>query len=307
MSTPHFPSRYEVGDLVGSGGMGLVYRLDDRALGRTIAVKTVQPEWREPASLKQFVEEARATSQLEHPNILPVYDLGTSEGVPFYTMPLVHGRTLTALLADRPPTLARRLGILQQLCEALEYAHGKGILHRDLKPDNVMIGDHGEVFLMDWGLSRGPAQVGTPGYMPPPGEEPGVPGDLYALGTLAYELFTLKPAHPGSTPQERLQCKTPRPPSQVPKEVGNIVMRLLDHNPARRYASAREVHAALTAYIDGEAPVTCLCTGAKRATFGLGHLIDRWGTIAVVGAATWLSLPLLFLLLLATGVLHYGG
>ncbi len=328
-------ARYQLGPVVGSGGMGRVFAVEDRDLGRTVAVKTIHPDWRDPLNLTRFINEARATSQLQHPNILSVYDLGIDgQGTPFYTMPLVTGRTLSEvvthlqtgdLAAHQEFSLARRLLMLQQLCEAIQYTHDRGVLHRDIKPENVMVGTFGELYLMDWGLASGSLEtasdqvVGTPGYMAPEllsrGEST-QSGDLYSLGALSYELLTLTPAHPGDSLPLRLAAnlKTPRAadalrhPGQgrIPKEISNIVMRLLHTDPARRFASAREVRAAIQDYLDGEAPVTCLCTGAKRATFEVGHLIDQLGSVAVVLAGAWLVLPLLFLVLLLTGVLHYG-
>jgi len=146
--------RYETLEVLGRGGMGLVTRVRDHDLGRELALKTVLDE--RPRARARFVREVRIVARLEHPSILPVHDLGLdAEGRLYFTMPLVRGRTLERLLEERPPdwTRARFVELAMRVGEALAYAHARGIVHRDVKPANVLIGPYGEVYLTDWGLA----------------------------------------------------------------------------------------------------------------------------------------------------------
>jgi tetratricopeptide (TPR) repeat protein len=172
---------YAVVQTVGHGGRGIVYRVSDPELNRPLAVKVLRPELRdEPDAVRRFLEEAQITSQLQHPGVVPVHAIGRlADGRPYFAMKLVQGRTLAELLAGRPAPshdLPHFLGVFQQVCEAVAYAHSRGVIHRDLKPANVMVGAFGEVQVMDWGLakvlaaevaSRGP-QPGGPGASAPP-------------------------------------------------------------------------------------------------------------------------------------------
>jgi serine/threonine-protein kinase len=153
------PARYELGDEVARGGMGAVLRARDAALGRELAVKVLLDRHRgRPEVLRRFVEEARIGGQLQHPGVVPVYDLGTlPDARPFFAMKLVEGRTLAALLAERADPsadLPRFLSIFEAVCQAVAYAHARGVIHRDLKPSNIMVGAFGEVQVMDWGLAK---------------------------------------------------------------------------------------------------------------------------------------------------------
>jgi serine/threonine-protein kinase len=151
--------RYQLGEEIGRGGMGEVHRARDPHLDRELAVKVLSGDGHDhPELLRRFVEEAQVCSQLQHPGIVPVHDLGTlPDGRPFFAMKLVKGRTLADLLRERPTPaddLPRFLGVFEPVCQAVAYAHSKGVLHRDLKPSNVMVGAFGEVQLMDWGLAK---------------------------------------------------------------------------------------------------------------------------------------------------------
>jgi tRNA A-37 threonylcarbamoyl transferase component Bud32 len=152
-------SRYELAGEIGQGGMGCVLQGYDRHLRRDLAVKMLRPEFQDqPHLLRRFLREARVGARLQHPGIVPVYELGEfADRQPYFTMKLVRGRTLKALLKERPSPdagLPRFLGIFEQVCQTLAYAHAQGVLHRDLKPANVMVGAFGEVQVMDWGLAK---------------------------------------------------------------------------------------------------------------------------------------------------------
>ena len=160
----HLP-QYRVRELVGHGGMGNVLKVDDPKLARTVALKTMKlgPDATEEER-GRFVREATVLAKLAHPNIVPIYDLGADDkGWPFYTMKLVRGRTLQAILKDirdgvpdaaQQHNLDRLLGVFRKVCDAIAFAHSKGVLHRDLKPENIMVGEFGEVLVMDWGLAK---------------------------------------------------------------------------------------------------------------------------------------------------------
>src|SRR5262249_28912990 len=158
--------RYDLVREVGHGGIGVVFRGRDRRLGRELAVKVLRANYRDqPEACRRFVDEARVGSQLQHPAIVPIYELGEfADGSPFLTMKLVEGKTLAALLeernargrssADAAEDLPHFLGIFEQVCQAMAYAHARGVIHRDLKPANIMVGAFGEVQVMDWGFAK---------------------------------------------------------------------------------------------------------------------------------------------------------
>jgi serine/threonine protein kinase len=165
---PGAAGRLRLLDEIGRGGMGAVHKAHDPALGRDVAVKVLLERYQdEPEVLRRFLDEARVGGQLQHPGVVPVYDLGCfPDGRPFFAMKLVEGRTLAALLAERPTPaddLPRFLKVFEQVCQAVGYAHSRGVIHRDLKPSNVMVGAFGEVQVMDWGLAKVRATRRRPG------------------------------------------------------------------------------------------------------------------------------------------------
>jgi serine/threonine-protein kinase len=179
---PERLGRYDLLEEIGRGGMGAVLRGHDPELGRDLAVKVLLPgQQDDPALVSRFTDEAQIAGQLQHPAIVPVYELGRSaDHRPYFTMKLVRGRTLTALLHERPgphDDWPRLLQVFEQVCQAMAYAHSQGVIHRDLKPSNVMVGAFGEVQVMDWGLAKVLKRAGdfTPrAEDPPPGTAPGV-------------------------------------------------------------------------------------------------------------------------------------
>ena len=249
---PPLPRRYELKRLLGEGGMGDVWLARDRRLHRLVAVKVMQARWAEHENaLHRFADEAQLTSQLQHPGIPPVYETGTlPDGRPYFCMKVVRGRTLAALLArraDPADDLPRLLGIFEQVCQAVAYAHSKGVIHRDLKPQNVMVGAFGEVQVMDWGLAKvlkdqaspgrqprkdsvaasvvetdrslqatsltqAGAVLGTFAYMPPEQARGEVDhldrrGDVFGLGAMLCEILTGKPPYEGSREEVRLHAQ----------------------------------------------------------------------------------------------------
>ncbi|MDP2314674.1 MAG: serine/threonine-protein kinase [Pseudomonadota bacterium] len=250
--------RYELGGLLGRGGMGEVRVARDTRLGRDVAIKTARPHGPDQARLAR---EAAMTARLEHPSIMPVYDAGTDdEGLPYYTMRLLPGRSLAAVLAERPsgPARLRLVRHLVDAAEAIAYAHGRGVLHRDLKPANVMVGAFGETVVADWGLACTLEEgarpraggAGTPGYMSPE-QARGAPlderTDVYGLGAMLHELLAGTPPtdRPDAAPSVR-----PRAPV-APPALAAIADRALRADPAERYPSARAFADDLLAWYEG--------------------------------------------------------
>src|SRR5215831_479291 len=221
--------RYENLGEIARGGMGMVYRVRDLELDRELALKVMLVHHPEPEPRRRFVEEARVAGQLQHPGIPPVHEIGELEdGRPYYTMKLIDGQTLAAMLAARPAPqhdLARFVSIFQSICQTLGFAHARGMMHRDMKPENVMVGAFGEIQVMDWGLAKvlgrpdqaavrprgdGASEggslagdvMGTPAYMPPEqalGQVDRVDkrSDVFALGAILCEVLTGAPPYVG--------------------------------------------------------------------------------------------------------------
>ncbi len=217
---------YELGALLGRGGMGDILLGRDRTIGRDVAIKQMRTETPSAEQLSRFLREAKIQARLEHPSIVPVHTLGEDdEGRPYFTMKRLTGTTLGQLLeSSSPPPLPRVLRMFAEVCLAVEFAHSRGVVHRDLKPANIMVGDFGEVYVLDWGLARilaehedassigdgvssldggetqAGALLGTPGYMAPEQIEGaahvGPAADIYALGAILFEILTGAPLHP---------------------------------------------------------------------------------------------------------------
>ncbi|MGC4121440.1 MAG: serine/threonine-protein kinase [Myxococcales bacterium] len=301
--TPECPDRYEFKGEHGKGGQAKVYVTLDRHLGREVAWKELSREAsREPrdsssqaaTNLDRFLREARVTGQLEHPSIVPVYELGRRpDGAFYYTMRLVQGRTLSAAVkgAKDLSERLRLLGHFRDVCHALAFAHSRGIIHRDVKPANVMVGAFGETVVLDWGIAkiRGKDDVrsqeleqrmkslsqdtsgqtlagdalGTPSYMSPEQAEGRVEdvderSDVWGLGGLLYELLTGHPPFLGTTALATLTLVSREPlvpvrtrESAAPPELAAIAEKALSKRRDQRYQSAAEVAADVTAYMAG--------------------------------------------------------
>jgi len=282
--------KYEVIGELGEGGMGKVYLAYDHDLKRRVALKVVKKTGGEFA--RRFLEEAQVMAQLQHPNIVPVHEVGlTANGRPYYTMDVVRGQSLSDVLKElveaerhmRPLgwPLARRMQVFVQMGQAVAYAHAKGVVHRDLKPLNVMLGGHGEVQVMDWGLSKvfrkGEVEteleksltkpgylVGTPSYMAPEqarGKEVDQRADIYALGVMLYELLTLRRPFEGE-PMEVVAAhikEEPTPPRQrvperqVPLELEAACLKALRKRPEDRQQGAEALVAEVQTWLEAEA------------------------------------------------------
>lgn len=250
---------YEIRTLLGKGGMSTVYLAYQPSMDRTVVVKVLPPEFlHDHTFLQRFQNEARTVAKLEHINILPVYDVGEDNGIPYIVMRYLPGGTLADLLADHLPDNTTIAHILQQIGSALDYAHARGIIHRDLKPSNVLLDSAGNAYLADFGIARmmaeasnltGSRVVGTPSYVAPEqvkkGEVVTQSADIYALGVLAYEMLTGEPPYRDEDATKTLMAHVMEPvPSvrdidpNVPSAIDAVVQRALAKRPEDRFPTA---------------------------------------------------------------------
>jgi serine/threonine-protein kinase len=261
--------RYTIGEPVGEGGTGVIYKAVDTELGEVIAIKTLRPGLvaADPTALERLKSEIRLARRLSHRNVVRIHDFGEADGIHFITMEFVTGTSLNQLIQRQGPLpIAGTLSIARQLCRALQAAHEQGIIHRDIKPHNLMLQPDGVLKVMDFGVARlvrrasaGVTQVGmvvgTPEYMAPEqllDEEVDVRADLYATGVVLYECLTARrPVESDSvvTLIARLLAEDPVPPSAVnpavPAELSEIVMQLLARDRDHRPPSAVVLHEML--------------------------------------------------------------
>ncbi|CBG67324.1 putative serine/threonine protein kinase [Streptomyces scabiei 87.22] len=293
--------RYRVGSRLGSGGMAEVYLAQDLRLGRTVAVKTLRADMAfDPYFRERFRREARSAASLNHPSVVAVYDSGeeqlTGGGVlPYIVMEYVPGTTLAERLrSEIPPTLQQALELTDGVLRALEHAHGAGIVHRDVKPANVMLTADGAVKVMDFGIARAMSGqetaitqasivIGTAEYLSPEqaiGQPADARSDLYAVGCLFHELLTGRPPFHGGSPlsvAHRQVRETLRAPSEIvpgiPPEVDALVLKALAKDPAQRHQDAPAMRAAVAAVrtsLTAEAPTTAtLHIDSGRTEFDL--------------------------------------
>lgn len=280
MSTTLLSGRYEIGDRLGSGGMSNVHQATDLTLERTVAVKILAEHLSDDERfVARFRREALAVAKLIHPNIVQVYDTGIDEGRHYIVMEYVQGRSGAQILQKQGSLDAETTAeIGAQACAGLDYAHRRGIIHRDVKPGNLMIvggpvggGAQLTVKLTDFGIARAVEQtritqvgsvVGTAAYLSPEqvrGEEATPATDVYALGVVLYQFLTGRLPYEGSTLAElavRQQNEKPLPPSTyndaVPATLGAAVLRALEGDPKRRYSSASELAGGLALGLQGE-------------------------------------------------------
>ena len=279
MTDPQAPTvlggRYELGPRIGSGGMADVFRGTDVRLGRDVAVKVLRADLaRDPSFQARFRREAQAAASLNASTIVPVFDTGTDDsGVPYIVMEFVDGRTLREVLTEEGRLLPQRaLEVTADVCAALQAAHAAGIVHRDIKPGNVMLNRAGDVKVMDFGIARAAADssamtqtaavIGTAAYLSPEqarGEHVDARSDLYSTGCLLYELITGGPPFTGDSPVAvayQHVREDPTPPSAYDEtlstEVDAVVLKAMAKNPANRYQSAGEMRDDLLRAAAGE-------------------------------------------------------
>ena len=302
MAVGTLSGRYEIGDRLGSGGMSNVYKATDLTLERTVAVKVLAEHLSDDERfVARFRREALAVAKLIHPNIVQVYDTGVDEARHYIVMEYVEGRSGAQILQRQGPIgpeTAAEAGA--QACAGLDYAHRRGIIHRDVKPGNLMIvggpvgGGEMTVKLTDFGIARALEQtritqvgsvVGTAAYLAPEqvrGEEATPATDVYALGVVLYQFLTGRLPYEGSTLAElavRQQNERPLPPStyneEVPATLGAAVLRALEGDPSRRYASADELAGGLQRGLQGEDVTLPLAEGATPTSVLGGETATR--------------------------------
>ncbi len=284
---------YELQEIIGRGGMGVVYRARHVSLDSFVAIKLIRAnQLATQDELKRFYQEARAAAGLRHSHIVKVHDVGEYEGQHYLAMDLVEGDDLSQMIAPgRPLSGERAAEIMAEVARAVHYLHQHDIVHRDLKPSNILIDANGEPHLTDFGLAKLLSAdsretttgtiIGTPSYMAP--EQAGghssrvTPlSDVYSLGAILYELLTGQPVFREENPLDTLLCVLEREPqlprslnAAIPTELEQICLRCLEKAPERRYASALDVAEDLERYLQSE-PL-------QLPAVSLGHRLRRWG------------------------------
>jgi serine/threonine-protein kinase len=304
--------RYRLRKVIGRGGMGEVHLARDERIGRSVALKAMREEDATHAEARsRFLREARVQAQLEHPAIVPVYDLDTdAEGRVFFSMKRIGGVTMEDVIrelrsgapaARQKHSVRKLLSALQQVCLAVDYAHARGVIHRDLKPSNLMLGDFGEVYVLDWGIAKvlGTADpdperavfdperghdstrhgdvLGTIGYMAPEqmldSSTVDARSDVYALGAVLFQLLTLEPLHGTGTLPERARstqagadarASVRAPHLEIPPELDAVCVKATAIDPSERYAGARELHDAIDRFLEGDRDLRLRAELAER-------------------------------------------
>ncbi len=276
------PSRYEVGDIVGRGGMGDVVSARDTQIGRAVAVKRLRVANAKPRTLYRFMREALVQGRLDHPAIVPVHEMGhDSEGLPYFVMKMLSGATLSEMLRRPDVSQQRLLRAFVDICLAVEFAHTRNVVHRDLKPGNLVLGDFGEVYVLDWGIAkivgeedgefddvtcsdefgtRAGAVIGSLGYMAPEqarGEDVDAKADVYSLGCVLFAIVAGRALHPTSRESAKrstLELHEGRPSAfgvDVPPELDDLCARATASDRDAR-PTARDLGEAVQRFLDGD-------------------------------------------------------
>src|SRR5262245_2846243 len=252
---------YELLEEIGRGGQGIVYRAHQKSLNRTVAVKVIGlGYWATRAHLKRFRREAEAAASLDHSGIVPIYEVGEHEGSCYFSMKFVEGGQLDKIVKGEPMAIRRAVELIAKVARTVHYAHEHGVLHRDIKPGNVLLDAKGEPLLTDFGLARLVEAestvthtmdvLGTPSYMAPEqarGNNAAVSSatDVYGLGAVLYQLLTSHPPFAGGTTYETIKLLLDTEPRQprllnpkIDRELSTICLKCLEKDPRRRYSSA---------------------------------------------------------------------
>lgn len=309
----HTEPDYELLKVLGEGGIGVVYSARQTSVDRVIALKMLKPDAAGDERIRSsFMTEATVTADLDHPNIVPVHELGSDEhGELYYSMKQVVGTPWRKVIGQKGT--AENVDILLRVSDAVAFAHSRGIVHRDLKPDNVMLGDYGEVLVMDWGLATAGAQVsgskafplsadaaigGTPAYMAPEMargeiESIGAASDIYLLGAILYEIVTGFPPHHGD---DAVSCIVAAGmnrirPTDKTGELVDVALRAMATSPGERFGSVKEFQTAIRAYLSHAESVNLSSAAGRileqarasgryedyaRAMYTYEHALERW-------------------------------
>ena len=311
--------RYEIEELIGTGGMADVYRARDNLLGRTVAVKVLHAQYaKDPVFIQRFRQEAQSAGNLNQPNVVNVYDWGIEGDTYYLVMEYVEGRDLKDVILSGGPLLPERaVEITLSICAALEAAHAQGIIHRDIKPQNIFITSDNQVKVMDFGIARsagGTAMtqtgtiMGTAQYISPEqaqGQTADQRSDLYSLGVVLYEMLTGKPPFDGDNPVSiayKHVREDPLPPSMINPDISPeleaVVMKALSKNPENRYQNVVEMQADLERCLEGfpvyATPVLPPDQAGATRAYPVGGAPKR--------SLTWLWIIIIALLLLGIGV-----
>ena len=308
---------YELHEEIARGGMGVVYRARQVRLNRQVALKMIRAgKFSSGTEIQRLRVEAEAAAQLDHPAIVPVFEVGEHEGLHYFTMAFVDGETLSAKLSTGPMQVRAAAKLMQTVCEAVAYAHEKGVIHRDLKPGNILIDQSGQPRVSDFGLAKQVSSdneltttgqiLGTPSYMPPEQalgklEDVGRPSDIYSLGAVLYATFTGRPPFQAATSVETLRLVVEELPlaprllnPSIPRDLETICLKCLEKSISRRYFSARDVAEELGRFLNGE-PILAQPAGRLRklarwyrrhwamATTGLSILFTVFIVASVLG------------------------
>ncbi len=279
---------YEIESELARGGMGVVFRARQISLNRPVALKMILAgQLADATDVKRFYTEAEAAANLDHPGIVPIYEVGQHEGQHYFSMGFVEGQSLAQRLAAGPLPPREAAGLMVKVADAIEYAHQRGVIHRDLKPGNILLDRNGHPRVTDFGLAKrlqsdsgltGSGQImGTPSYMPPEQAggnrgEVGPAADVYALGATLYALVTGRPPFQAATPMDtviQVISDEPVPPRRLnpalERDLETICLKCLEKDPARRYPGAAALEEDLRRFLAGEPILARPVTGAERA------------------------------------------
>ncbi len=302
------PPEIAVTGILGEGGMGVVSAGRQTSLDRDVAVK--RPRRRsDTVATRELLREGRLTGGLQHPNIVPVHILGRdAAGTPMLVMKRIEGDTWAEALGERPDDLVAHLGVLLQVCHAIEFAHDRGVIHRDLKPANVMLGRFGEVYLVDWGIALSRAElhagnpttgiVGTPHYMAPEmltgaADRIDERTDVYQLAALLYEMLTGRAPHAGpggaAAIVVRINTTDPQLPDDAPRELADLCRRGLAREPDQRPQTAAAFREGLQEFLTHRVSMQ-LTDEALRQLDGLDEAEDEWAVFHAIEIALEIAL-----------------
>jgi tRNA A-37 threonylcarbamoyl transferase component Bud32 len=298
---------YELLEEIAHGGMGVIYKARQLSLNRTVALKMIRSgELATEADVRRFRVEAEAAANLQHPNIVAIHEVGVHEGHHYFTMDFVEGRNLGQVADGKPMAARRAAGYAKTIAEAIQFAHQRGTLHRDLKPQNVLLDEADRVRITDFGLAKQTkgeshltmtgAVMGSPSYMPPEqarGRQDlvGPASDVYGIGAILYELLTGRAPFRGDTAavtMMKVMEEEPAAPSKlnpsVPRDLETVCLKCLEKSVERRYPTARALAEDLGRFLDGE-PVQARPASALRKAVSWSRR-HRWVIVAVASTAT---------------------